>query len=475
MQLTVEEFWETYINNDISEIFDVIYDFFSNELPEEFMEDYDVDVVILDTKGHYEIEKEFDKVIKFLKLIQEKHPELYIDNFPYLDSFLLEYHCFHGNKEEVEKFFSNFMKHPFQDFQKYSSSFNLLLFYNYTDLLSESIEKTETIEENNIQESTIDLLELDSSDFSNVKSQLILEEAFLSDNFNRTLFLDKLSKYDLNLNEDCLSAIEKGMQAQMSNAEIANCFQNDRANFLVTLKIYFLKYMHSRKVSFVVGEDIWSSISFLWPQDNSCAEGSSDTFFDVLDADLETLLSHLQSYLFQENTPAMLAALWGSVYIYEFLKSVELISQRIFDKFIETTRVLKGKLIVRCIGTLWSGSFIHSWDKPDSISIAEFTEEEKIFKKSHYLPKGNFIALQSEIADELENIGDLSSYILAVSHRNEVGQIFKNEISDTNCVEQLINNFSYSLDTPYVAEKKVGRNEPCPCESGKKYKKCCGK
>jgi SWIM/SEC-C metal-binding protein len=26
-----------------------------------------------------------------------------------------------------------------------------------------------------------------------------------------------------------------------------------------------------------------------------------------------------------------------------------------------------------------------------------------------------------------------------------------------------------------VAEKKVGRNEPCPCGSGKKYKRCCGK
>jgi preprotein translocase subunit SecA len=23
--------------------------------------------------------------------------------------------------------------------------------------------------------------------------------------------------------------------------------------------------------------------------------------------------------------------------------------------------------------------------------------------------------------------------------------------------------------------KKIGRNEPCPCGSGKKYKKCCGK
>ncbi len=27
---------------------------------------------------------------------------------------------------------------------------------------------------------------------------------------------------------------------------------------------------------------------------------------------------------------------------------------------------------------------------------------------------------------------------------------------------------------PQEAEKKIGRNEPCPCGSGKKYKKCCG-
>ena len=27
----------------------------------------------------------------------------------------------------------------------------------------------------------------------------------------------------------------------------------------------------------------------------------------------------------------------------------------------------------------------------------------------------------------------------------------------------------------FVAEKKIGRNDPCSCGSGKKYKKCCGK
>jgi SWIM/SEC-C metal-binding protein len=27
---------------------------------------------------------------------------------------------------------------------------------------------------------------------------------------------------------------------------------------------------------------------------------------------------------------------------------------------------------------------------------------------------------------------------------------------------------------PATTEKKIGRNEPCPCGSGKKFKNCCG-
>jgi len=27
----------------------------------------------------------------------------------------------------------------------------------------------------------------------------------------------------------------------------------------------------------------------------------------------------------------------------------------------------------------------------------------------------------------------------------------------------------------HKGEKEIGRNDPCPCGSGKKYKKCCGK
>ena len=29
--------------------------------------------------------------------------------------------------------------------------------------------------------------------------------------------------------------------------------------------------------------------------------------------------------------------------------------------------------------------------------------------------------------------------------------------------------------TPVKVGKKIGRNDPCPCGSGKKYKNCCGR
>ena len=39
---------------------------------------------------------------------------------------------------------------------------------------------------------------------------------------------------------------------------------------------------------------------------------------------------------------------------------------------------------------------------------------------------------------------------------------------------QMLNEIS-KVKTNIEKTKKIGRNEPCPCGSGKKYKKCCGK
>ena len=41
---------------------------------------------------------------------------------------------------------------------------------------------------------------------------------------------------------------------------------------------------------------------------------------------------------------------------------------------------------------------------------------------------------------------------------------------DVSDIERLLNP-----STVKYTEQKTSRNEPCPCGSGKKYKKCCGK
>jgi uncharacterized protein YecA (UPF0149 family) len=43
-------------------------------------------------------------------------------------------------------------------------------------------------------------------------------------------------------------------------------------------------------------------------------------------------------------------------------------------------------------------------------------------------------------------------------------------------LSELSNVAAMLRETPTmpVTRQKVGRNEPCPCGSGKKYKKCCG-
>ena len=44
---------------------------------------------------------------------------------------------------------------------------------------------------------------------------------------------------------------------------------------------------------------------------------------------------------------------------------------------------------------------------------------------------------------------------------------------DLEAEEELIRN-TEKVD-PIQADKAPGRNDPCPCGSGKKYKKCCGR
>ena len=61
--------------------------------------------------------------------------------------------------------------------------------------------------------------------------------------------------------------------------------------------------------------------------------------------------------------------------------------------------------------------------------------------------------------------------------RSETAKITKTALQAINSVD----GGQSTLENPDVnrtvvrEEPKIGRNDPCPCGSGKKYKNCCGK
>lgn len=61
-----------------------------------------------------------------------------------------------------------------------------------------------------------------------------------------------------------------------------------------------------------------------------------------------------------------------------------------------------------------------------------------------------------------------------------LSEIDKGEsLSDEDSVFQ--GDYDFQIDDEYIdppgtifrQDAKIGRNDPCPCDSGKKYKKCC--
>ena len=47
--------------------------------------------------------------------------------------------------------------------------------------------------------------------------------------------------------------------------------------------------------------------------------------------------------------------------------------------------------------------------------------------------------------------------------------------NQSDVVSQAADAVSKEKPKPARTGPKVGRNDPCPCGSGKKYKQCCGK
>ncbi len=106
----------------------------------------------------------------------------------------------------------------------------------------------------------------------------------------------------------------------------------------------------------------------------------------------------------------------------------------------------------------------------------EFLEDTLSLKKEDALNKfkgyGQYYLIDDAII-ELNTIFDFNMF----SVDNPIDNLFSNYDFEEDNYDEDDDDYEYKpiINEPIVKGFKTGRNDPCPCGSGKKYKKCCGK
>jgi preprotein translocase subunit SecA len=135
----------------------------------------------------------------------------------------------------------------------------------------------------------------------------------------------------------------------------------------------------------------------------------------------------------------------------------------------ETLRHLERIIMLQTVDNLWKDHLLSMDHLKEGIGLRGYAQQDPllIYKKEGF----------ELFEDLIERIKE-----------ETVGILFRVQLAEPESIEQIRRpkeqnlTFSGSGDSPPPKkkpirreQKKVGRNDPCPCGSGKKYKKCCGK
>jgi hypothetical protein len=99
-----------------------------------------------------------------------------------------------------------------------------------------------------------------------------------------------------------------------------------------------------------------------------------------------------------------------------------------------------------------------------------FLDEKKFIKNGKILAR-KVMKIENDIIEAFDNPsnwGMAKSYMMGA---NENGV----DITDQNDLNRYMIEYNKNILANSTSSPKVGRNAPCPCGSGKKYKRCCGK
>ncbi|GAV22826.1 preprotein translocase subunit SecA [Carboxydothermus pertinax] len=224
-----------------------------------------------------------------------------------------------------------------------------------------------------------------------------------------------------------------------------------------------LIYQQRRRVLF--GEDV---LAFVHQMMEAVVERAVDTYcpdgVHPEEWDLKGLLEYAHNVFLPNHqlTPADLAEI-GKIALVNFFadKAKEYYKQREEELGGEQLRELERYVILRVVDEKWMDHLDAMDQLREGIGLRAYGQKDPL------------------VEYKLESV-DMFNNMIASIQEDVVRYLMRLQVAkqpQTRRVRRVVEN-RYQEEghkKPYRREQKIGRNDPCPCGSGKKYKKCCGR
>lgn len=255
--------------------------------------------------------------------------------------------------------------------------------------------------------------------------------------------------------EERLNAIFKALTTDLDKENLFATLAKKPEYGFIRLRYHYLRFMkHRYNIPFM-----HSNLFFDLIMDSSLFESitNEDAWFYIPYPILDKLVRNNINPLLESGRIEVGGKLWGLNYVYEFLHENQLISSAYYNMMLQNVAWLKMDFLTMANSEAWHMKFVTNWPATDS----DFVK----------LPENFFEIIERK--DRQKALKQIKKLLPYVEGKDRIELEIKTAIKKKDKGKRgLIDQF-FEEEKPPDPYRNVGRNDPCPCGSGKKYKKCC--
>jgi hypothetical protein len=409
-------------------------------------------------------EERITDVLNFVKLYQQTFPGEYEAKYQFIERNLITYFLYKGDIEALKERLEIIKTNPVHGFDLvtiralyqliYHKQFDIAIKYSKA-VWKPLFESKDLVGDPHAEFCvSIYLHELEKL-YQNIKN---------NEPVNVEKFRKEMEKYELYEDIETFEIVQKNLTEPLNKQVIQSKIENESKDLLVTLNIQFLKYMKEEfGMPFILSDRLWNILQKpgLYGLANS-AEG----YFYIPYPVLSDHICGWYDHMLRSNDIEIFGKVFGLKYPFHFLHTNGLISDFYYRQMEENIHMIEYEFLVNTRESLWQMKFIFDWPQIYPID----TNQAKLFsdtyryysdksvneKFSNYL---NLWVIPDRIQDEIDTYNE---------------EKIRSESDDYDEFDDWAGSDDWDPTQPIInTEPRIGRNNPCPCGSGKKYKKCC--